>query len=112
MKLESDEGIFLIPIGDKYAQFIFKPSKQMEMILGEYNIPYEKLQRPFKGDLIRYYKQPITKYKVIKCHKQPLTKYKVVCNTGEKPYYMFLFTADVIDKILNYYKINFEKEVM
>lgn len=100
MVLDPHESIFLIPMkGKKFAEFRFKPAKQIKALLDEYNIPYEESNERFYGHLLE------------NCKQQKLTKYKVACNTGERPYHVFFFTADIIDKVLEYYKVPFEKEV-
>lgn len=92
MKLEPYESIYLIPMGfNIFAQFRFKPTKQIESLLNEYNIPYQKSQERFKHK------------KLINCKQQKPIKYKV----GK---YIFFFTANIIDKILKYYNVPFEKE--
>lgn len=104
--MNDHEKIFIVPIGEKKAIFKFTPFYQISELFMEYNIPHcycnidDKI---FKNK----------KYKVIKSKQQQIAKYKVKCNkpNSNRKEYIFYFTADIIDKILNYYKVSFIKEV-
>lgn len=90
------EKIFVIPLGEKKAIFKFNPFYQLSELLAEYKIPHTMCNLDdeiFKSK----------KYKTVKCHYQQITKYKVKCNNekSKRKEYIFFFTADIIDKVLN-----------
>ena len=99
------EKIFVIQNGKKKAIFKFNPYYQISELLMEYKIPHAFCNlddKIFKGK----------NYKVVKCQQQQISKYRVKCNNNPKrKEYIFFFTADIIDIVLNYYKVPFIKEV-
>ena len=96
MVLDDNESVFLIPMGNnKYAQFRFKPANLIKELLDEYSIPYKENNKRFTGK------------KLIESQQQKTTLYKVKKGDGKK--YIFLFTSNIIDKILDYYKVKYEK---
>lgn len=99
MRLDDNESIFLVPMEcNKCAQFRFKPASLMKGLLDEYCIPYKENNKRFIGKrLIRSQQQKIMLYKVKK---------------GDDKKYIFLFTSNIIDKILDYYKVEYEKGVI
>lgn len=96
MILDPYKSIFLIPLKDKkYAQFRFKPTCLMEGLLNEYKIPYEKKNKRFIGKkLVESCQQKVTLYKVESQHNKD---------------YIFLFSSDIIDQVLDYYKVSYTK---
>lgn len=98
--LEEYEKVFIVPMEDnKYAQFKFRPYQQIKVLLDEYNIPYELGDNYFHNKIF------------INSQEQKIALYKIPCHNNEKrKYYMFFFTSNVIDKILDYYKIQYQKE--
>lgn len=95
IELDDNESVFLIPLGKKYAKFRFKPSMIIKALLDEYNIPYEEFKD--KG-------RPV---KIVSAKNQKATWYNIPKKTEGK--HMFLFTSDIIDKVLDYYKVEYKK---
>jgi len=98
MTLDDNEKIFLIPIGKKYVQFRFKPYTMMETFLDDYNIKYQESTECFSG------------VSLVTSGQQPLTYYRIKCNNiHNRKYHQFAFTSNIIDKVLNYYKVDYER---
>lgn len=98
--MEIKEKIFLIPMdNNKYAQFKFHPYHQIKAFLDEYNIPYEMKDTQFHNKIF------------INSKQQKITLYTIPCyNNQKRKYHMFYFVSDIIDKILNYYKVDYERK--
>ena len=105
MILDPSEKIFLVQVGTKgkkqkpiYAEFRFKPYTQMEKILDDYNIKYQESTERFSGVCL------------VQSGQQPITKYIVPGNNIDHDH-VFYFTSNIIEKVLDYYKVNYEKGV-
>lgn len=105
MILDPSEKIFLVQVGTKgkkqkpiYAEFRFKPYTQMEKILDDYNIKYQESTERF------------SKVCLVTSGQQPITKYIVPGNNIDHNH-VFYFTSNIIEKVLDYYKVNYEKGV-
>lgn len=105
MILDPSEKIFLVQVGTKgkkqkpiYAEFRFKPYTQMEKILDDYNIKYQESTEHF------------SKVCLVTSGQQPITKYIVLGNNVDHDH-VFYFTSNIIDKVLDYYKVNYKKGV-
>ena len=104
MKLDDFEKIFLVQVGTRgkkqkpiYAQFKFKPSCQIELLLNDYNIEYQMSEERFSG------------VSLVNSRKTPLKYYKVKCkNISDRPYHYFSFLSDIIEQVLDYYNIEYE----
>lgn len=102
--METLEKIFIIPIEKKKAIFKFNPFYQLSDLLIEYNIPHcycNVDDKIFKGK----------KYKVIGSEYQTISKYEVVSNNKIRNKYIFYFTSNIIDKVLDYYNVPYKKEM-
>lgn len=98
MVLDDNEKVFLVIVGDSFVQFRYKPFKQMEDILNDYNIPFIEGDKRFRRkDLLESNVQKMTKY--------------VFPSSDGKRFNVFFFTTDAIDMIFNHYGVPFEKEV-
>lgn len=98
-----DEGdrYFAVPIKHKYALFRFKPYDQIVDILETFNIPYEMFDN--RDDLYKG-----RRFKVVSSKQQKVKKYTVIYQSNRlRP---FLFTSDIIDKILDTYNVKYQKE--
>lgn len=108
-KLDDFEKIFLVQVGTRgkkqkpvYAQFKFKPSYLMEIFLNDYNIEYQMSDERFSGvSLVQSGQTSITSYRIPIIHK----------NTTQMKYHYFYFTSNIIEKVLDYYNIKYEKGV-
>lgn len=107
--LEDNERIFLVKLKDNnynecYAQFRFRPYDMMEIFLNDYNINYKESKELISG----VYQ--------INSEDIPLTMYKIKCKNCKNKYYgdyhQFMFLSDIIEKILDYYNIEYEKELI
>ena len=103
MILDQSEKIFLVQVGTRgkkqkpiYAEFRFKPYTQMERLLDDYNIKYQESTECFSG------------VSLVQSGQQPITKYIVPGNNID---HVFYFTSNIIEKVLDYYKVNYEKGV-
>lgn len=98
MVLDNNERVFLVTVGDSFVQFKYKPFKQMEDILNDYNIPFVKGDKRFR------------RKNLLESNVQKMTKYTFPSSDGKR-FNVFLFATDAIDTIFKYYGIQFEKEV-
>ena len=74
----------------------------MERLLDDYNINYQESDKRFSGVyLVQSGQQPATSYKV-EVRNKDITSMK---------YHYFYFTSDIIEKVLDYYKVNYKKGV-
>lgn len=103
--MESYEKVFIVPIGEKKAIFKFNPFYQLSELFIEYKIPHcycNTDDKIFKSK----------KYKVIDSKYQTISKYEVISKSQSKrEKYIFYFTSDIIDKVLDYYGIAYKKEM-
>lgn len=103
MTLDNNEKIFLVPMKKTkkrqyYAQFRFKPYTMMEKFLDDYNINYQESEERFSG------------VHLINSGQQSLVWYKIKTkNISDREYHQFGFTSDIIDKVLDFYNIEYEK---
>ena len=105
MILDLDEKIFLAQVGTRgkkqkpiYAEFRFKPYILMERLLDDYNIKYQESTERFSKVLL------------VQSGQQPITKYIVPGNNIDHDH-VFYFTSNIIEKVLDYYKVNYKKGV-
>ena len=105
MILDLDEKIFLAQVGTRgkkqkpiYAEFRFKPYRLMERLLDDYNINYQESDKRFSGVYL------------VQSGQQPITKYIVPGNNIDHDH-VFYFTSNIIEKVLDYYKVKYEKGV-
>lgn len=98
-----NEKYFIVPVGKEYALFKFMPYYQMKSILDVLKISYEMCDT--RDDVKKHLPK---KYKQVEAKQTPLTRYKIDI---DDPIYSFFFVSDVIDKILDFYKIKYDKEV-
>ena len=109
MMLDDFEKIFLVQVGTRgkkqkpiYVQFRFKPSYQMELLLNDYNIEYQMSEERFSGvSLVHSGRTSVTSYRIPIIHK----------NITPMKYHYFYFTSNIIEKVFDYYKVNYEKGV-
>ena len=99
MSIEEGDRYFVVPVGDKYAAFIFKPYQQMEEILNELDIPYEMSED----------KRILKSKKMLSSKVTKSYRYTVDSDIIKRK--VFFFLSDVIDKVFNYYNVNYSKEV-
>ena len=102
-----DEKIYLVPIGKKYAQFKFRPAERMTELLNEYKIPYKFNESgilPLGAKSINKTARP----------QSILIQYRIKRNNktkeDQREFYTFSFASNIIDKILDYYKVPYVKE--
>ena len=105
MILDPSEKIFLVQVGTRgkkqkpiYAEFRFKPYILMERLLDDYNIKYQESTERFSKVLL------------VQSGQQPITKYIVQGNNIDHDH-VFYFTSNIIEKVLDYYKVNYKKGV-
>ena len=104
MTLDNNEKIFLVPMKKTkkkqyYAQFRFKPYTMMESFLDDYNINYQEPTERFSG--VYLVNSSITS----------LNWYKIKTkNIPDREYHQFGFVSDIIDKVLDFYNIEYEKK--
>lgn len=105
MILDLNEKIFLVQVGTRgkkqkpiYAEFRFKPYTQMERLLDDYNIKYQESTERFSKVLL------------VQSGQQPITKYVVPGNNIDHDH-VFYFTSNIIEKVLDYYKVKYKKGV-
>ena len=105
MILDPSEKIFLVQVGTRgkkqkpiYAEFRFKPYRLMERLLDDYNINYQESDKRFSGVYL------------VQSGQQPITKYIVPGNNIDHDH-VFYFTSNIIEKVLDYYKVKYEKGV-
>ena len=105
MILDLNEKIFLVQVGTRgkkqkpiYAEFRFKPYIFMEWLLDDYNIKYHE-------STVRF-----SKVLMVQSGQQPIKKYIVLGNNIDHDH-VFYFTSNIIEKVLDYYKVKYEKGV-
>ena len=104
MTLDNNEKIFLVPMKKTkkrqyYAQFRFKPYTMMESFLDDYNINYQESEERFSG------------VSLVQSGNTPLNWYKIKTkNIPNREYHQFCFVSDIIDKVLDFYNIEYEKK--
>ena len=70
----------------------------MERLLDDYNIKYQESDKRFSGVYL------------VQSGQQPITKYIVPGNNIDHDH-VFYFTSNIIEKVLDYYRVNYKKGV-
>lgn len=91
------KGYFVVTVGNNNAVFSFSPFQQMKDILDVFQIPYKMYEDRSK----------IKCKKRLKSNEQKLTKYRLA--SDKVKIRQFYFTNDIIDKVLDYYNIEYKK---